>query len=220
MPWSVNNKITIKVTGSVFGQPFNWSLDYRAETQPLFLDVVGLTTSFRDDIVIPGLAFQHANCYTAQVIATNRSQPMPSVVMNVNAPGSYVAIGALQPPPSLRFGLYKQVSSTFLWDDDSPELEYPIKRGYVFFPGITEDFMQNGGITIPGGIVGTFADWRGEFAAERTGGAVDFKPVVSGDDLYFPTDPPTIKRTEAYAYITDVIFRRMTHMSNSEGAQG
>lgn len=213
MSYLTNNWIGVTTKGNVLGIPFEFTLDYRSDSVTSFAQMGELWTDFRDTILSDLAIFQHAGCTTNYLKVFNRSISRPSVENSVTIVGEFTDDPLLYTVPSLAWGMFKQVGLSYKAEDDALETGFPIQRGYVFLPGFSDEWMSNGGKLVPAGVLTAWNNFRALLATPIAVTGNEFTPIVRGNNLYVPdTDPPEEKRGEVYAFVEDLIWRRISHL--------
>lgn len=221
MPWATNNWVSVAVFGTILGE--KWSTEYTYRTTPnpaTGTDVHDLATFWLTDVVPAMVGLAHGGTQFNMIKAWNRSLTVPPAVLGVSLTGTFTTTPADYPTSGLSFGIYKTVGDTFKADDDSPETGRPITRGYLFSPGLSDDWMINGLIDIPAAGVTPLSDLYAALTDTVVTTNTTMEPIVIGEPLPAIVPPKTPKPArvdEVYAPITEVNLQKISYNSNRAG---
>lgn len=221
MPWATNNWVSVAVFGTILGEKWSTEYTYRTTPDPASgADVLDLATFWLTDVVPAMVGIAHGGVQFDLINAWNRSITVPPAVLGVGMTGTFTTVNGNYPTSGLSFGIYKTVGGTYNSDDDTPETGRPITRGYMFAPGLSDEWMVNGLIDIPASGVTPLSDLYAALTGTVTTTNTTMEPIVIGAPLPAivpPKTPKPARLDEVYAAITEVNLQKISYNSNRAG---
>lgn len=210
--------IRLTFTQAIYGIAVQTDWDYRITTVPTSAGLAAFLVTWTNDIMALINAIQPETVLNNHVKAVWRGNTSIQAESNVSGGGDLVVTGTLQQVSSASIAFKKFVDPTILFDDTPyAESQRQITHGFVFIPGATDDWIEDGRSVIPTAIVSDVDALEGALADTITSGSEAYIPIVHGFALAAKVTPPTLPaRPEVYADVVGSTFKWVTWHESRE----
>lgn len=205
----------VKVTLSQveYNIPLRTEWDYRVVDEPTTAAMLEFATEWRDTFLPLVNAIQADTVENYRMSVVWRGNTAVQAELVLTGGGDVVTTADEQQVSSASITIKKYVSNTFLWDDDSQFTDplRTIKRGMVYVPGATDEWVSSGRSSVPSGLASDMTALVSGMADTIVADTRIYIPVVHGYALPAITgDNPRAARPEVYADIESAVFKWVT----------
>lgn len=204
--------VKVTLNQAEFGIPLVTEYDYRCTTVPTTAHMIELATYFRDTVMPIINAVQVEQIQNIQVRAVWRGNTAVQAERNLTGSGLVVVADTAVQVSSASIAIKKFVAETNDFNDIPWENELrAITHGYIFIPGASDDWIDNGRSVVPSGLATEQNALEAFLEDEIPVTGNNFIPIVHGYALPLVSGENAKPfRPESYADIEAASFKWVT----------
>lgn len=146
-------------------------------------DLIGVAGIFTANILPVINDLQHGDVENVSATYQARGTTTPSYYQPLSGGGQSAAAASTWMPPEFAFWFRWGVGETLKSIPGTVDNEHPIKRGGVFIPGCTDDYLDSGTYQVPAGVTADWAALVYYMTTPFTFNSIDYVGAVLGEQI-------------------------------------